>query len=159
MRPAFLHSWQRCQDATNLFFICPVVQSTHLNSMKASLVPWVRAVTLPSCLMSRLVVSQKSESLISKDTTSALGLFLCWSKKGQQTSPLVRRLSSSDLKRSALPGYKEWEQPSVPDLFNHASNMRFWSRLVSYQEGEITNQAAGPSCNQLFWSEPVSVEI
>ena len=134
-------------------------QHNSINSIKASLVPWVRAVTQHSCLMSRLVVSQKSESLISKDTTtSALGLFLCWSK-GQQTSPLVRRLSSSDFKGSALPGYKEWEQPSVPDLFNHASNMRFWSRLVSYQEGEITNQAAGPSCNQLFWSEPVSVEI
>ena len=144
----------RCHQPILHLSICP----THLNSMKASPVPWVRTVTLHSCLMRQLVVSQKSESLISKDTTSALGLFLCWSK-GQQTSPLVRRLYSSDLKRSALPGYKEWEQPSVPDLFNHASNMRFWSRLVSYQEGEITNQAAGPSCNQLFWSEPVSVEI
>ena len=76
MRPAFLHSWQRCKDATNLFFICPVVQSTHLNSMKASLVPWVGAVTQHSCLMSRLVVSQKSESLISKDRTSAHRLFV-----------------------------------------------------------------------------------
>ena len=157
MRPAFLHSWQRWQDATNHLQINTFVQPTHRNSIKASLVPWVRTVTQHSCLMSRLVVSQKSESLISKDTTSALGLFV--GVRRQQTSPLVRRLSSSDLKRSALPGYKEWEQPSVPDLFNHASNMRFWSRLVSYQEGEITNQAAGPSCNQLFWSEPVWVEI
>ena len=77
MRPAFLHSWQRCQDATNHLQIDTFVQQpTHLNSKKASLVPWVRAVTLPSCLMSQLGVSQKSESLISKDTTSALGLFV-----------------------------------------------------------------------------------